>query len=308
MIGMLFQQVANQYGLKTSQGVAFGTIHGYPVTFLDGIGCHRIMVTTRFATPSQKDALMDIVNAQELKSLYNLKALQIAKKVIHIKFRQGSDIMERVNAFVEWFFPLLEQNGASKATICPQCQEAMTDEEAQWILRDGAVAFRVHKHCAEELKESLAQSNSNGPSGSIVKAIGGALLGALAGSLLWVILQYFNFYAPAAGLICGWLSVFLYRKWGGRTGFVQYPIVIVCSVLGIGLGVVLAEVPALLQLGAGWNVFGVFFENMRTNYGYMSGIWRNLSMGLILGALGLFFSFKSAARKDTDNTVTDLEL
>ena len=305
MIGMLFQQVANQYGLKTSQGVAYGTLQGYPVTFLDGIGCHRIMVTTRFATPSQKDALMDIVNAQDLKGLYNLKTLQIAKKVIHIKFRQGADIMDRVNAFVEWFFPLLEQNGASKATICPQCQEAMTDEEAQWILRDGAVAFRMHTHCAEELKNSLAISSST--SGSLVKGIGGALLGALVGSLLWVIFQYFTFYAPAAGLICGWLSVFLYRKWGGKTGFLQYPVVIVCSVLGIGLGVMLAEVPALLQLGAGWNVFGVFFENMQTNYGYMSGIWGNLSMGLILGALGMFFSLKSAARKDADYVITDLE-
>lgn len=305
MIGMLFQQVANQYGLKTSQGVAYGTLQGYPVTFLDGIGCHRIMVTTRFATPSQKDTLMDIVNAQDLKNLYNLKTLQIAKKVIHIKFRQGADIMARVNAFVEWFFPLLEQNGASKATICPQCQEAMTDEEAQWILRDGAVAFRMHTHCAEELKNSLAISSSS--SGSLVKGIGGALLGALVGSLLWVIFQYFTFYAPAAGLICGWLSVFLYRKWGGKTGFLQYPIVIVCSVLGIGLGVVLAEVPALLRLGAGWNVFGVFFENMQTNYGYMSGIWGNLSMGLILGALGIFFSLKSASRKDADYVITDLE-
>lgn len=306
MIGMLFQQVANQYGLKTSQGVAYGTLQGYPVTFLDGIGCHRIMITTRFATPSQKDALMDIVNAQDLKNLYNLKTLQIAKKVIHIKFRQGADIMDRVSAFVEWFFPLLEQNGASKATICPQCQETIADEEAQWILRDGAVAFRVHKHCADELKESLANS-SGSSSGSTVKAIGGALLGALGGCLLWVILQYFDFYAPAAGLVCGWLSVFLCKKWGGRTGFVQYPIVIVCSVLGICLGVVLAEVPALLQLGAGWNVFGVFFENMQTNYGYMTGIWGNLSMGLILGALGLFFSLKSAARKDADYVITDLE-
>lgn len=306
MIGMLFQQVANQYGLKTSQGVAFGTLHGYPVTFLDGIGCHRIMITTRFATPSQKDTLMDIVNAQNLKNLYNLRTLQIAKKVIHIKFRQGADIMDRVSAFVEWFFPLLEQNGASKATICPQCQEAIADEEAQWILRDGAVAFRVHKHCADELKESLANS-SGCSSDSMAKAIGGALLGALAGSLLWAILQYFNFYAPFAGLICGWLSVFLYRKWGGRTGFVQYPIVIACTVLGCCVGVVLAEVPALLQLGAGWNVFGMFFESMQTNYGYMSGIWGNLSMGLILGALGLFFSLKSAARKDADYTITDLE-
>ena len=307
MIGMLFQQVANQYGLKTSQGVAYGLIHGYPVTFLDGIGCHRIMITTRFATPSQKDILMDIVNAQDLKNLYGLRALQIAKKVIHVKFRQSGDIMDKVAAFVAWFFPLLEENGASKATICPQCQELIADEEAQWILRDGAVAFHVHKHCADELKASISPNGKKDASGSIGKGMLGALLGAVAGSLLWAVLQYFNFYAPFAGLVIGWLSVYLYTKLGGRSGLIKLPVVIVCSVLGIGMGVILAEVPALLQLGAGWNFLGAFFENMNTNFAYMSGIWGNISMGLILGALGLFFSLKSAARKDADYVITDLD-
>ena len=306
MIGMLFQQVANQYGLKTSQGVAYGLIQEYPVTFLDGMGCHRIMITTRFATPSQKDNLMDIVNKQDLKNLYGLRALQIAKKVIHIKFRNSADIQDKVNAFVEWFFPLLEQNGASKANICPQCQEIMEDDEAQWVLRDGAVAFRMHKKCADELKEAIAPGSKKDPDGNLMKGIGGALLAVLAGSLLWGILQYFNFYAPFAGLIIGWLSVFLYHKLNGQKGPAQYPVAIICTVLGVFLGVFLAEVPALLQLGAGWHVLGAFLENMRTNYGYMSGIWGNISMGLLLGALGLFFSFKSAARKNADYTVTDL--
>lgn len=306
MIGMIFQQVANQYGLKTSQGIAYGLIQDYPVTFLDGMGCHRIMITTRFATPSQKDNLMDIVNAQDLKNLYGLRALQIAKKVIHIKFRMSTDIQDKVNAFVEWFFPLLEQNGASKATVCPQCQEIIDDQEAQWVLRDGAVAFRMHKHCADELKDALSISNKKGPEGSLFKGICGTLLAVLAGGLLWGILQYFNFYAPFVGLITGWLSVFLYHKLNGKKGFTQYPVAIIGTILGVFLGVFLAEVPALLQLGAGWNVLGAFLENMNTNYGYMSGIWANISMGLILGALGLFFSFKSAARKDADYTVTDL--
>lgn len=306
MIGMLFQQVANGYGLKTSQGVAYGTIHGYPVTFLDGVGCHRIMVTTRFATPSQKDNLMDIVNAQDLKNLYGLRALQIAKKVIHIKFRNSADIQDKVKAFVDWFFPLLEQNGASKANICPQCQEIINDEDAQWVLRDGAVAFRMHKTCADELKATLTPGSKKDPEGCLFKGIGGALLAMLAGGLLWGILQYFNFYAPIAGLITGWLSVFLYHKLNGQNGPAQYPVAIICTVLGVLLGVFLAEVPALLQQGAGWNFVGRFFEYMQTNYGFMSGIWGNISMGLLLGALGLFFSFKSAARKNADYTVSDL--
>lgn len=306
MIGMIFQQVANQYGLTTSQGVAYGTIQDYPVTFLDGMGCHRIMITTRFATPSQKDNLMDIVNTQDLKNLYGLRTLQIAKKVIHVKFRTSADIQEKVNAFVEWFFPLLEENGASKANICPQCQQSIEEDDAQWVLRDGAVAFRMHKQCADELKGALATGSKTAPNGNLLTGIGGALLAIPVGCLLWTILQFFNFYAPIVGLIIGWLTVFLYHKMNGRKGFVQYPVAILCTVLGVFLSTFAGEIPALLQQGAGWNFLHKFFEYMGTNYGYMSGIWGNISMGLILGALGLFFSFKSAARKNADYTVTDL--
>ena len=308
MIGVPFQQVANQYNLTTSQGVAYGTILGYPVTFLDGMGCHRIMITTRFLTPSQKDALMDIVNAQDLKGLYNIRKLQIAKKVVYIMFRGVPETMEKIPAFIDWFFPLLEENGATKASVCPQCMEPMEDEDAQWVLRDGAVAFRMHKHCADELKASVNASNKTAATvnGSVGKGIAGAALGALAGMLLWAVMQYINFFAPFAGIAAGWLTVFLYGKLGGKKSIVRLPVVAAATALAVIFGVVLAEIPGLVELGAGWNVLSVFFQTMKENYAFMSGIWGNLSMGLLLGAMGIYLSVKSDSRKTDTFVVTDL--
>ena len=88
--------------------------------------------------------------------------------------------------------------------------------------------------------------------------------------------------------------------------FARLPVLILASAVGIALGVVLAEFPALIQLGAGWNVLGVFIQTMQTNYAFMSGIWGNLSMGLIFGGIGLYISLKSEARKTDEYVVTDL--
>ena len=309
MIGIPFQQVANQYGLNTSQGVAYGTIQGYPVTFLDGAGCHRIMVTTRFATPSQKDNLMDIINAQDLKGLYNIRKLQIAKKVIHIVFKGVPSTMDKVPAFVEWFFPLLEENGASKQDVCIQCQEPLDDADAQWVLRDGAVAFRMHKSCAEELKESVAAINAKTatPDGSIGKGILGAAIGALIGSLLWLVMQYINFFGPVASIFAGWLAVYMYGKLGGKKCAARLPVVVVVTALSVVFGIILAEIPGLVELGAGWNVLHIFFQTMRENYAFMTGIWSNFSMGLIFGGMGIYLSIKNDARKTDTFIVTNLE-
>lgn len=307
MIGVPFLQLSRQYGLTYDQGVAYGTINGFPVTFLDGAGCHRIMVTTRFTTPSQKDTLMDIINAQDLKGLYHIRKLQIAKKVIHIVFRGVPDTMDKVPAFINWFFPLLEQNGASRADVCIQCQEPIVEEDGQWVLRDGAVAFRMHKHCAEELKQSVSGKKTADPEGSLGKGIAGAAIGAVLGAVLWAVLQYIGFFAPIVGMAIGWLAVTMYGKLDGKTGKLRLPVLTVATVLGVVLGVVSAEIPALLQTGAGWQVLSVFLENLRTNYAYQSGIYGNLVMGLMFSALGLFVSLKSNSRKTSDMTVTDLK-
>ena len=223
-------------------------------------------------------------------------------------FKGVPETLDKIPEFIQWFFPLLEQYGATKADVCPQCMEAMDDEDAQWVLRDGAVAFRMHKSCADELKQSVAATNKKvaDPNGSVTKGILGAALGTLAGALLWAVLQYINFFAPISAVAAGWLTVFLYGKLGGKKSFIRLPVVIVATALSVFLGVFLAEIPGLVQLGAGWNVVGKFFQTMAENYAFMSGIWGHISMGLILGAMGIYLSVKSDSRRTDTFVVTDL--
>ena len=107
MIGPDLQQLAAELNMKVAQGVAYGIVNGYAATFSDGTGNHRVMLTTRFEKPSQKDALMEIIDAQDLKGLYGIKKLMIAKKVVYVVFRCGPEAPSHIRNFLDWLCPLL---------------------------------------------------------------------------------------------------------------------------------------------------------------------------------------------------------
>ena len=301
MIGVQLQQLAESYGLKYDQAVAYGILEGYAATFLEGTGCSRLMLTTRFESPSQKDRLMNIINSKDLKGLYNVRKLQIAKKVIHVAFKSGPDTNEKIKEFIAWFMPLLEQYGASKADICTQCQEPIAEEDAHWVLRDGAVAFRMHHTCAEELKDSIsatAKSPRASAEGSVKKGILGALLGAVLGAVLWMAMELIRFYAPIAGMAIGWLVVNCYSKFGGKTGKFRLPILIITGIFGTALGVFLASFATTSDKSA--------FFSILADSQILSSMIELIGLGLLFFALGLFVALKGEKRRTSDYVVTDL--
>lgn len=302
MIGPEIGQLADEYGMKRDQGVAYGILEGYAATLSDGAGTHRLMLTTRFDSPDKKDALMDIINSQDLKNEYNVRKLQIAKKVIYIAFRAGSDSPEKLRSFIRWFFPLLEKFGASKADICTQCQEPITKEDAKWVLRDGATAFRMHSSCAEALKAQVGSTKNyrTTADGSLAKGLLGSLVGALLGALVWVLLQLIHFYTPISGMAVGWLTTFGYGFMKGKTSKLRTPIAVILGAVGVLLGAALGVLVAVLQAGGN---LSAFIQIVSADVSQITGPF---FIGLLFMLLGVFVSFKSEGRRTSDMVVTDL--
>ena len=303
MISTEYAQLAKELGMKLEQGVGYGLLQGYPVTFLDGIGCHRLMITTRFSAPKQKDELLEEIDRQPLSSYFHVKKLQIAKKVIYVVFRNDEGSVEKIKEFVEWLLPLLPQDGASPATTCIQCGEQIQEEDLQWVLRDGSVAFVMHKGCADKLREDLHIDKDRVQ--TVVKGLGGAALGALLGALAWMALTAIGWMANVAGLVIGWLCVNFYHRFGGKDSKLKIPIMVLMGAVGVALGIFLGEIPAMVQNGAGWNVIAQFIENLTTNEAFWEGILDALSMGLMMMLIGLFIAYRGHSRK-SQVTVTDL--
>ena len=304
MIANEYAQLAESLGLAREQGIYYGILKDYAVTFLDGTGCHRLMITTRFDTPQEKDALMAVLDKQDLKGLFGIRKLQIAKKVVHVAFRRSKDAMEKIRAFIEWFFPLLPEYGASTADICVQCQEPIPENEAQWVLRDSNVAFRMHSLCARELMLKLGYQP--GKERSLAKGLVGAAIYAVLGSLVWLLLQSMNWMAPIAGLAIGWLAVHGYSARGGAKSKAMIPTVGLIATVAVALGVVLGELPALAKIPTEMGLLEQFFTYLADNAQFREEIISNFGMGAILMVMGVALCYRNQARRTNVMTATYL--
>jgi len=300
-------QLAEEYGLKQDQGVSYGIIQEYAVTLSNGAGNLRMMISTRFESNEDKDALMHIIDQQDLKGQYGIRKLQIAKKVIFVSFSDRPDSKENIRSFIDWFFPLLEQFEAFPADICVQCQLPIKEEDAHWVLRDGATAFRMHRDCAEELKKTVGAQNQDfgaKKNGSLLRGILGMLVATLLGAALWTLMQMIDFYAPIAGMANGWLIVFLYGKFNGSNHKLRVPLMVIIGILSVLLSVLCTYLVAMVQQNA---PISLFFQGLATNADTQTGFINKAAVGSIFMGLGIFVSLKSIARNTINLIVTDLE-
>ena len=56
MIGSGLKKLANQYGMRISDGIAYGRLMGFATTLCEGSGWKRVDITTRFANTEQQKA------------------------------------------------------------------------------------------------------------------------------------------------------------------------------------------------------------------------------------------------------------
>ena len=127
MIGTGLQKLAKQHGMTVGSGVAYGSLKGFATTLSEGAGYKRIDITTYFPEIEQRDQLREAVNAVDLTRTYRIQNMELGHRHITIIFNDNPGTMKKLEAFIAWFYPLLEQNGASKANLCIQCQEIIDD-------------------------------------------------------------------------------------------------------------------------------------------------------------------------------------
>lgn len=103
MIGYGLKKLAQRHGMKIARGVAYGSFCGYAATFCEGSGWKRIIVSTRFPSPTKRDALRATLEQHNLTAQYRVKSLEIFEDGIDILFLDNPGTMKKVEAFCQWF-------------------------------------------------------------------------------------------------------------------------------------------------------------------------------------------------------------
>ena len=223
--------------------------------------------------------------------------------------------MKKIEAFIAWFYPLLEQHGAQKADICTECGTQIT--AGSWYVVDG-IAYHMHDACAEHVAQELsadAQQRSDEDTGTYIKGFFGALIGAMLGSAVWAVVLYLGYVASLVGLLIGWLAEKGYTLMKGKRGKGKITILIIVIILGVLAGTILPDVVLLAQMIGAGELPGFTYGDIPMLIGmvmakdaeYLSGTLGNAGMGLLFAALGVFALLRKTKREVSDITIKKLK-
>lgn len=302
MIGSGLKKLAKENGMQVSKGVAYGSYQGFAATFSEGSGYKRVDFATRFADPVQKTAFMDAVNGAGVQRAYRVQNLGIGDRRIQVIFTDSPGTMKKIQAFLDWFVPLLRQYGASAVNACSHCGSDVTT--GKWILMDGTAYF-MHDSCAQNLASQIDAGNARRKeedTGSYISGTLGALLGAAVGAVLWAVILVAGYVASLAGLAIGFLSQKGYDLLKGKQGKGKVAILIIAILFGVILGTVGGYVGMyLVEFGGDYGFGEIVYAAVGDLLADPTAMLGNLLMGLLFAALGVYALLRNAGRAVADD-------
>ncbi len=300
---------AQNNGLRLAHGIAYGSLQGYAATLYGEDGETTLVLTAKITDPVEQTALLMEVNQKDLTKAYWAVNFRIEGGRIYVNFRPAAKT-EQMQAFVDWFLPLLKQHGAVGMTVCPQCGQELT--QGKWILAEGTARY-VHPACVEKLRQSILGSEPKKKT-SYATGLVGALIGALLGAIVWGIVLNMGYVASIVGFLIGWLAEKGYNLLHGKQGKGKIAILIVAIIFGVLLGTFL---PDVVELVSGINDGTYYFEYLdipaailfvlQESEEYRNAVIANVGLGLVFAALGVFTLLKRTGKDIADQRFIELD-
>lgn len=314
MIGSGLKKFALEHGMKVDRGVAYGSLLGYAATLCEGSGYKQIVLTTKFPDPDKLQWLQDQLNRKNVTREYRVQNISFAPDAVGIVFTDNPGTMKKIEAFVEWFFPLLQESCATGVDICGECGGELMD--SCWILVGGA-AYHVHTACAERIKRDLAEEQTQQKqerTGSYPMGLLGALSGSVIGAIVWAIVLNLGYVASLVGLLIGWLAEKGYNLFRGKQGKAKVAILVIAVIVGVLLGTFGADAFTLISMMNRGELPGLTVADipymivllLAEDAEYRGGMISNILMGLLFAGLGVFAMLRKASREVADVKVIDL--
>lgn len=318
MIGSGLKKLALKNGMTVSNGVAYGSLCGYAAMLSEGAGYKQIVFSTQFSDAVKKTEFMDAVGRYGQKQLnkdFRVTNLGVNAGLIQVVFHDTVGTMKKIEAFIDWIIPLLNQYGATGANICPECGCEILDS-GSWVMVD-SVCHHVHGGCAQRIEQGVQERNEQDKqqrTGSYFSGAVGAFLGAVLGAVVWAIVLFAGYVASLVGLLIGWLANKGYDLLKGKQGKGKVVILILAIIFGVLLGTLAVDAVSLAQMidvgelpGFTYGdiplmIVALFAESPE----YVSATVSNIGLGLLFAALGVFALLRKAGKEVADTKFVKL--
>ena len=315
MIGPGLKKLAKEHNMKVAHGVGYGALRGYAATLSEGAGYKQIVLSTKIMDPMKQHALQEKIYGRNIQRELRVQRLGFSPSNVAIVFLDNPGTMKKILEFIDWFWPLLDEAGATKWDVCTECGGQVTG--GRWMLVNG-VAYYLHESCAERAKSSIREENDSrkeADRGNYITGLLGAFAGSALGAVLWAVVLSLGYVASVCGLVIGWLAERGYSLCRGKQGKGKVVILILAVIFGVLLGnfgydaftlatmiwdgelpgYALADIPFMIR---------ILFE---TSPEYVSATVKNIVLGLVFAGLGVFSLLMRTGKEVSGIKVVDLE-
>lgn len=315
MVGSGLKKLAAENGMKISAGVAYGDFRGYAVSFWEGAGYKAMSISTKFTDVTALNGLQAQLNGRDLKRDFRVLQVSFVPDGLFVEFHDNPGTMKKMNAFFDWFFPLLAESSATGVDICPACG-CPIEADGEWLKVENMV-YHQHRACSESLCRNIDaeyEQTREEDTGSYGGGLVGALLGGVLGGVVWAGVLLLGYVASVVGLLIAWLADKGYTLCHGKRGKGKVVILIVAILVGLLVGNFGADAVTLAQMisagelpGATYGDIPFMFLLLFADGEYVSATLMNLCIGLLFAALGVWAFLRKANKEVSKARVVTLE-
>ena len=260
MITKELRELAEAYGLKVENEVAYGTLNGCFATLCSGAGYQRMYIYTGTAMEGSEGEALNCGReiAQKIAELaadfdtyhiindkknlpgerrLNGIALKNGGALVQINFFGDKKTVNCVRVFINDVLPQIAL--LTNVSVCMKC--AMdNDDNTVPVLLSGEAVVPMHKECADAYAAEVAAKNQEKKpvvrGGNNFTGVIGAFIGAMLGAVVWAVVGMIGYIAG----IVGWLTAFFAGKGfdllGGKSVKIKLTAVIVFMLIAILVG------------------------------------------------------------------------
>lgn len=242
MIGTGIRKFASERGMTCDKGMAYGKVNGRYIAMDEGTGYKALRV---YLYPpveqgdefAQRDAqILEALTDCNLKEfrLHREDAVSIRGGFAQLIFYDTMGTMKLIVRYIDEILPKLDAIGLDTER-CVCCGKPF-ENDLDYVLLDGNI-MPLHAGCVEQLSALVNDVDAQSRQGSsLLKGTKGALVGAVIGAIPWAAMFVLGYIAAVCGLLIGYLSSWMYDKFGGRKSKLKIVIVAVALVIGVVLG------------------------------------------------------------------------
>lgn len=315
MIGSGLKKLARTHGMTVYKGIAYGDLGGFNATLSEGAGYKQIVFTTTIADSLKQMELQTILNGHDIKKEFRVTDLRIAPKSISVMFHDTMGTMKKMDAFLDFFLPLLRNSDATGSHVCVECGCEVTGGCWKCI---GGVAYYLHSACADKVCreiEAAEETRREEARGNYITGFIGALLGALLGAVVWTLVLMGGYVTSLVGLLIGFLAEKGYNLFRGKQGKGKILILILAIIVGVIVGNLGADAVYLFQMMNSGEIWGYAYTDIPAmilmvlleDSEYLRYTLSQMVTGLLFAGLGVWSLLRRANAEVSATKVVDLK-